>query len=102
MFAGAADWRWHIVTHELRPCPICGAKAETTHLAAPWQGIDMGWMCGCTRFSVGDKLHERVSGERALYPMIHDWTKEDAEVRWNLRAGRIKSVLSALGEAYDE
>ena len=40
---------------ELKPCPMCGAKAFISRSKV--DGFDFGWSVGCPRFCLADGIH---------------------------------------------
>ena len=44
-----------ILDRDLRPCPICGAKAFVQHDVV--DGFDFGWSVGCPRACIADGVH---------------------------------------------
>lgn len=74
---------------ELKPCPICGAKAFVSHDVV--DGFEFGWSVGCPRFCRNDGIHgfdddmpedefeaKRLTGFNYL-------TKDKAVEAWNDR-----------------
>lgn len=65
-------------TKELPPCYLCGAAAVVCHLYDTYDRADYGWVCGCPRWSLLDKVHPK-DRER---PEVRALTKEAAEAAW--------------------
>lgn len=74
---------------ELKPCPICGAKAFVSHDKV--DGFDFGYSVGCPRYCLADGIHgfdydtpeEYVEKHK---PIGHYYaTKERAVEAWNDR-----------------
>ena len=77
---------------ELKPCPVCGAKAFLSHDVV--DGFDFGYSVGCPRYCVGDGIHGVDTFEQAeelnrngrnLTGFVF-FTKDAAEKWWNRRA----------------
>ena len=68
---------------ELKPCPICGAKAYVMHDVV--DGFDFGWSAGCTRFKLNDGIHNMDDNtpkeERPI--LLYQLSKADAINHWN-------------------
>ena len=74
---------------ELKPCPICGAKAFVSHDNV--DGFDFGWSVGCPRFCLNDGIHgltydtpEEVVEKKRLNGFYYA-SKEKAIDAWNDR-----------------
>ena len=72
---------------ELKPCPVCGAKAfisgDSVH------GFFMGWSVGCPRYCRYDGIHGIETYEDHIekgYAIHGCYTKEEAIEAWNRRA----------------
>lgn len=84
---------------KLDPCPICGAKATVTHLAAPWQGFDLGWMAGCPRFALNDGIHGiDEHSKKSAHPSVSAYSKDAAIELWNVRAERLRTEMEAMND----
>lgn len=72
---------------ELKPCPVCKAKAYI-HRDAP-DGYFMGYSAGCPRYHINDGIHG-ISAveehEEKGYAVHGCYTKEEAITAWNRRA----------------
>lgn len=74
---------------ELKPCPICGAKAFVFHDNVG--GFDFGYSVGCPRFCLDDGIHGMDYDTPDDYvekykPIGHHYTtKERAVEAWNDR-----------------
>ena len=73
---------------ELKPCPVCGAKAFLSRDVI--DGVFfMGYSVGCPRFCIGDGIHGIDSFDRDEskdYSFFGFATKEQAIEAWNRRA----------------
>lgn len=72
---------------ELKPCPVCGAKAYIARMAP--DGFFMGYSAGCPRFCIGDGIHgiENYEDAEARGYAVHGClTKAEAIAAWNWRA----------------
>lgn len=77
------------MTNELKPCPICGAKAFVQHDIV--DGFCFGWSVGCPRACIGDRVHgfdDYDSFHNAKLVMYGFTRKEDAIKAWNKRADK--------------
>ena len=76
-------------TVELKPCPICGAKAFISHNNV--DGFDFGWSVGCPRFRLADGIHgfdydtPEDEVERHRLTGFYYPSKERAVEAWNDR-----------------
>lgn len=73
---------------ELKPCPVCGAKAFL-HRDAP-DGFYMGYSVGCPRFRADDGIHGwsyNDPEERKLTIFFCD-SKNDAIEKWNRKVSQ--------------
>lgn len=70
----------------LKPCPLCGAKAFVAHDVV--DGFDFGWSVGCPRACINDRVHKLGAEEfeKAKLVMHYFATKEQAIEAWNRRA----------------
>ena len=71
---------------ELKPCPVCGAKAFLSNDFV--DGFYFGWSVGCPRYCVGDGIHGVDSfdaDESEHYTSFGHATKEEAIEAWNRR-----------------
>lgn len=71
---------------ELKPCPVCGAKAYIQKDEP--DGFFMGWSAGCPRYSAGDGIHgteAHEEHENKGYAVHYCTTKEEAIEVWNRR-----------------
>lgn len=71
---------------ELKPCPVCGAKAFLSHDVV--DGFDFGFSIGCPRYCIGDGIHgiETVEeNEKRRLAASCFFSKEKAEEWWNRR-----------------
>ncbi len=75
-----------MIRKQLRPCPICGAKAFLRADIA--DGFFMGYSVGCSRYALYDGIHghdkDTPSSERLAFYGFY--TEEDAIRAWNKRA----------------
>ncbi len=73
---------------ELKPCPICGAKAFLE--AEIIDGAFKGYSVGCPRYALYDGIHghgqDTPSEERLVFHGFY--TEEEAASVWNRRAER--------------
>ena len=72
---------------ELKPCPVCGAKAFLSHDVV--DGFDMGYSVGCPRYCIGDGIHgidDVDAYSDRHYSSYGFYTKEEATKWWNRRA----------------
>ena len=72
---------------ELKPCPVCGAKAFISHDFV--DGFDFGWSVGCPRFCIGDGIHgidTPEGAEKCRLTCFYFFSKEEATEWWNGRA----------------
>jgi hypothetical protein len=71
---------------ELKPCPICGAKAFLSNDVV--DGFAFGWSIGCPRYRRYDGIHGIESYEDHIekgYAIHGRYTKEQAIEAWNKR-----------------
>ena len=68
---------------ELKPCPICGAKAFISNDVV--DGFWFGWSVGCPRFKLNDGIHNiddnTPKEERPI--LFYQPSKKDAINHWN-------------------
>ena len=72
---------------ELKPCPICGAKAFLSRDIV--DGFFFGFSVGCPRYCIGDGIHgvdTFEENEKRSLAMYGFFSKEEAEEWWNRRA----------------
>jgi len=72
---------------ELRPCPVCGAKAFLSHDIV--DGYDFGFSVGCPRYCLSDGIHGVETPEEDAKRGLSKYgffSKEAAEEWWNRRA----------------
>lgn len=72
---------------ELKPCPVCGAKAFLRKDIV--DGFFMGYSVGCPRYYVGDGIHGIDShdvDESKHYTFFGCYPKDEAIEAWNRRA----------------
>ena len=77
---------------ELKPCPVCGAKAVLSHDVV--DGFDFGYSVGCPRYCIGDDIHgvdtfeqsEELSRKGRNLSEFGFFSAEAAEKWWNWRA----------------
>lgn len=72
--------------NELKPCPICGAKAFVQHDIV--DGFGFGWSVGCPRACIEDGVHgfnDYESFKKAKLVMFHFLSKQAAIEAWNKR-----------------
>lgn len=75
--------------NELKPCPICGAKAYVMHDVV--DGFDFGWSAGCPRFKLDDGIHcvdENTPRQEHLVVM-YCISKQAAIDAWNSKLRRV-------------
>ncbi len=73
--------------NELKPCPVCGAKAFLHKDEI--DGNFMGYSVGCPRYCIGDGIHginSRESDLKGGYAFHGISTKQKAKELWNRRA----------------
>ncbi len=73
--------------NELKPCPVCGAKAFLMHDVV--DGFDFGFSAGCPRYRINDGIHGISSfeeHEEKAYAVHGCYSKEQAIEAWNRRA----------------
>lgn len=71
---------------ELKPCPVCGAKAFIFNDVV--DGFGFGWSVGCPRYCIGDGIHGIETfeeHEKNAFALHHFTTKEKAIEAWNRR-----------------
>ena len=72
---------------ELKPCPVCGAKAFLSKDVV--DGFFFGWSAGCPRYCIGDGIHgigTKEEHEAKAYTVFCCNTKDEAIKVWNRRA----------------
>ena len=74
---------------ELRPCPICGAKAFVRYVVYDADHLGLGWSVGCPRAYIDDPVHKlnEEEFEKAKLIMRGFLSKAQAIEAWNRRAG---------------
>ena len=78
-----------IYDKQLKPCPICGAKAFVSNDVV--DGFWFGWSVGCPRYYLDDGIHglsmdtPREEVERKRLTGMNYVTKERAIEAWNDR-----------------
>ena len=80
------------MTNELKPCPICGAKAFVQHDIV--DGFCFGWSVGCPRACIEDGIHgfdDYDSFHNAKLVMFNFATKQEAIDTWNKRVEKESS-----------
>lgn len=67
---------------ELKPCPVCGAKAYLSHDVV--DGFDMGYSVGCPRYCIGDGIHgiEETDGHYKRGYASHGFYSKKAATKW--------------------
>ena len=72
---------------ELKPCPVCGAKAFLINDVV--DGFCFGYSVGCPRYCIGDGIHGVETfeeNEKKALALHGFYTKEAAIEAWNRRA----------------
>lgn len=71
---------------ELKPCPVCGAKAYLSNDVV--DGFWFGYSVGCPRYCLYDGIHGHTfeTPEDEHYSKHYFTTKEQAADWWNRRA----------------
>lgn len=82
-----------MIETELKPCPICGAKAYVMHDVV--DGFEFGWSAGCPRFCLYDGLHgaDENTPESQFPRVMNMTTKQSAIVAWNVKTEKIRGTL---------
>ena len=47
--------------NELKPCPVCGGRADVIHLYDTYDRADYGFWAGCMRAKFGDGIHDDLT-----------------------------------------
>lgn len=72
--------------NELKPCPVCGAKAYISRDNV--DGFFFGYSAGCPRYYIDDGIHgiENLEEHKTRGYSVHFCsTKEEAIEKWNKR-----------------
>lgn len=82
-----------MIETELKPCPICGAKAYVMHDVV--DGFEFGWSAGCPRFCLYDGLHgaDENTPESQFPRVMNMTTKQDAIAAWNVKTEKIRECM---------